>query len=119
MERFQKLYFLWYFDDDEGYGIEIYGQKRTTDISSITEPTSLFCSVVNWSFGHGTWARDLRRMWGDYAANTVADNGGILSTEIGKIALRFNVEEQALEGDLERITELLAKASLDRITFVR
>lgn len=110
MERFQKLYFLWYFDDDEGYGIEVYGQKPATDTLSASESKSLFCSVVNWSFGHGTWARDLRRIWGDYVANTVAENGGILPTEIGKIALRFNVEKQVLEGDLERITELLAKA---------
>lgn len=110
MERFQKLYFLWYFDDDEGYGIEIYGQKQATDTSSATEPTSLFCSVANWSFGHGTWARDIRRQWGDYVANTVVDNGRILPTAIGKIALRFNIENQALEGDLERITELLANA---------
>lgn len=110
MEIFQKLYFLWYFDDDEGYGIEIYGQKRATDTATATEPTSLFCSIVNWSFGHGTWARDLRRMWGDYAANSVAENKGILPPKIGKVALRFNVENQVLEGDLERITELLASA---------
>lgn len=110
MKHFQKLYFLWYFDDDEGYGIEIYGQKRATDTSVTTEVKSLFCSVVNWSFGHGTWARDLRRAWGDYAANSVAENMGILPTQIGKIALRFNVKNQALEGDLERITNLLAKA---------
>ncbi|AHF08657.1 hypothetical protein [Desulfitobacterium metallireducens] len=107
MEPYRKLYFIWYFDDDKGYGIEVFGERLNTSTRSETNDHSKFKTLVNWSFGHGTWARNLRRSWGDFAANRVAQNQGSLPLEIENIVLRFNVEEQVLEGDIKKIENML------------
>lgn len=107
MHPYRKLYFIWFFDDDEGYGIEVLGERQKTNTSPATEECSKFYTVVNWTFGLGTKARDLRRTWGDFTANLVAENQGIMPPEIEKIVLHFNVQEQVLEGDLDKIEKRL------------
>ncbi|MEA4902188.1 hypothetical protein [Desulfitobacterium sp.] len=109
---YRKLYFIWYFDDEKGYGIEVFGEKPQgndlsgSDLSGNDEHSKLY-SIVNWTFGHGTWARDLRRSWGDFAANKVAENQGTMPPEIKEIVLDFNIEKQIIEGNLETVEGML------------
>lgn len=97
---YRKLYFIWYFDDEEGYGIEVFGEKPNQDLPR-------FFTVVHWTFGHGTWARDLRRKWGDFAADWVAASHGIMPPEMEHLVLHYNVQTQVLEGDVAKIESWL------------
>lgn len=83
-----KLYFLWYFDDDEGFGIEIMAEKPGRDN---------FICLVNWSFGFGTAARDLRRAWGDYVAGVSQQNNGIVPPSILELKMRNGQNQKNIE----------------------
>ena len=106
-QHYKKLYFVWYFDDDEGYGIEVFGERVVEEDITNEGDGSLFCRVVNWSFGKGTEARDLRKSWGDYVAYEATENGGTIPSYIICLRLRYNTEENQLKGDLAKINELL------------
>lgn len=108
IQQYRKFYFVWYFDNDEGYGIEVFGERIAEEVVPSKAKGSLFSSVVNWSFGHGTEARDLRRAWGEYAANETQENDGVIPPEIVSLRLRF-VPDSKAKGDLDRINKLLGK----------
>ncbi|WP_434509704.1 hypothetical protein [Desulfitobacterium sp. AusDCA] len=106
-QYYKKLYFVWYFDDDEGYGIDVLGEKVLEEGIPNEENGSLFCSVVNWSFGKGTEARDLRRSWGEYVADMTKENGSTIPPDLVCLRLRFSPEDNQLKGDLQEIKKLL------------
>lgn len=110
MQDYRKLYFVWYFDDEEGYGIEVFGERIAEADVPIGTKNSLFVSVVNWSFGHGTEARDLRRAWGAYAANETKKNSGVMPLEIRSLQLRFDLERKQIIGEPEKMQDLLGKS---------
>jgi len=109
MQDYRKLYFVWYFDDDEGYGIEVFGERIAEVDVPIGTKNSLLVTVANWSFGHGTEARDLRRAWGEYAANETKKNSGVMPLEIRSLRLRCDPESKRLLGEPERMKELLGR----------
>lgn len=111
IQHYRKLYFVWYYDDDEGYGIEVFGERIAEEAVPSEAKGSLFSSVVNWSFGHGTEARDLRRSWGEYVANEAQKNGGVIPPEIVFLRLRYDPDSKA-KGDLDKINKLLGKIGM-------
>lgn len=104
--KYEKLYFIWYFDDNEGYGIEVMGQLAEEELR--TNPNqSRFASVVNWSFGQGTEARDLRRAWGEYVADRAERNQGLIPPDFMNLSLRFNPECGVCQGQLSDMKRIL------------
>ncbi|KLU61291.1 hypothetical protein CEB3_c22310 [Peptococcaceae bacterium CEB3] len=105
--EYRKLYFVWYFDDDEGYGIEVMAE---TGEEAIREGGvgSRFVSVANWSYGHGTEARDFRRAWGEYVADEAQKNGGRLPSALSCLLLRYDPSSGQCQGDIAKMKHRLS-----------
>lgn len=105
--EYRKLYFVWYFDDDEGYGIEVMAELRETALGQ-SGAGSRFVSVANWSFGHGTEARDLRRAWGEYVADAAQKTGGMLPAALTCLILRYDFASGKCQGDIAKMKDMLS-----------
>ncbi|MDA8442358.1 MAG: hypothetical protein M0Z55_08275 [Peptococcaceae bacterium] len=98
---YKKLYFLWYFDDDLGFGLDVMAEQADNTVNN-----GKFVSLVNWSFGFGTEARDLRRAWGDHVASISEENGGKLPPELLSLRLVYT-PGTGLQGDWDKVKQLL------------